>query len=108
MNALYTLNENIAVIETVGVFIINADYLTWLQRRSSYFISDGHGSDQSEVQQIIDMRVQVRWMHYETDLPLTENCGMEATSKVMNSDIVIDLAVLRESLETAKRSSSSY
>ena len=96
-NALFTLREDVVIIETVGM-LINDQSATWLQNRMTYLISTRHRSNEDAVQQVIEECGEIREAHFK-GAQLPEKCGTEATQRVMSSDLIIDLEILKNDID---------
>jgi len=100
-NVLFTLRDDVAIIETVGV-CMNMGPSNWFGHRLSYFISSGHGSDQESVQDIIHACRHERdaWCIDRVPPP---NCDDGKAEEVMRSDLIIDLQILGQDIERASQ-----
>ena len=99
-NVLFTLRDDVVIIETVGV-CMNTFPMHWFDRRLRYMISSGHQSNEKSVQQIIDKCLHQRDAWCFNGDPPSDSCHDGKAEEVMRSDLVVDVQRLGEDLERA-------
>ena len=99
-NVLFTLRDDVVIIETVGV-CMNTFPMHWFDRRLHYVISSGHRSNENSVQQIIDECLNERDAWCLNGDPPSDSCHDGKAEEVMRSDLIVDVRRLEKDLEQA-------